>query len=113
MLLFDRLFRDNPAMRLRAHLLWSLNPLLLWEIVASGHIDGLAAAFGVAGLVVLRLRGDGGQPTLARCAAAGTLLAAAACTKSPFALFSSARCGRCGAPPRGSPACSAAGSGSP
>ena len=53
-LLLDRLLRDNPAMRLRAHLLWSLNPLLLWEIVASGHIDGLAIAFGIAGLALLR-----------------------------------------------------------
>ena len=86
-LLLDRLLRDNPAMRLRAHLLWSVNPLLLWEIVATGHIDGLAAAFGLAGLATLRLTAGGGRPTLVRCAAAGTLLAAAACTKSPFALF--------------------------
>jgi len=86
-LLFDRLFRDDQAMRLRAHLLWSLNPLLLWEIVASGHIDGLAVAFGVAGLVVLRFTRTGAMPTLARCAAAGTLLGAAAATKSPLALF--------------------------
>src|SRR5215470_15077077 len=50
-LLLDRLLRGDPAMRLRAHLLWSLNPLLIWEIVASGHIDGLAIAAGLAGLV--------------------------------------------------------------
>jgi hypothetical protein len=86
-LLLDRLLRDNPAMRLRAHLLWSLNPLLLWEIVASGHIDGLAIAFGLAGLAALRFPPDGAKPTLARCAAAGALLAAAACTKSPYVLF--------------------------
>ena len=86
-LLLDRLLRDNPAMRLRAHLLWSVNPLLLWEIVATGHIDGLAIAFGLGGLAVLRFTADGAKPTLVRCAAAGTLLAAAACTKSPFALF--------------------------
>jgi hypothetical protein len=86
-LLLDRLLRDNPSMRLRAHLLWSLNPLLLWEIVASGHIDGLAIAFGLAGLAALRFTPDGARPTLARCAAAGALLAAAACTKSPYVLF--------------------------
>jgi hypothetical protein len=86
-LLLDRLLRDNQAMRLRAHLLWSVNPLLLWEIVASGHVDGLAIAFGIAGLALLRFTPDGVKPTLARCAAAGTLLAAAACTKSPFVLF--------------------------
>ena len=45
-LLLDRTLRSDPARRLRAHLLWTVNPLLLWEIVASGHIDGLAAAFG-------------------------------------------------------------------
>jgi hypothetical protein len=86
-LLLDRLLRRSPAMRLRAHLLWSVNPLLLWEIVASGHIDGLAIAFGIAGLAVLRFTSDGVRPTLARCTAAGILLAAAACTKSPLALF--------------------------
>jgi hypothetical protein len=86
-LLLDRLLRDSPAMRLRAHLLWSANPLVLWEIVATGHIDGLAIAFGLAGLATLRFTADGVKPTLVRCAAAGTLLAAAACTKSPFALF--------------------------
>jgi hypothetical protein len=86
-LLLDRLLRDNPAMRLRAHLLWSVNPLLLWEIVATGHVDGLAIAFGLGGLAALRFTADGGKPTLVRCAAAGTLLAAAACTKSPFTLF--------------------------
>jgi hypothetical protein len=86
-LLLDRLLRDSPAMRLRAHLLWSLNPLLLWEIVASGHIDGLAIAFGLAGLVTLRFTADGSKPTLVRCAASGALLGAAACTKSPLVLF--------------------------
>ena len=39
----DRMLRAHPEQRLRAHLLWSVNPLLLWEIVAGGHIDGLAA----------------------------------------------------------------------
>jgi hypothetical protein len=95
-LLLDRLLRDDPAMRLRAHLLWSLNPLLLWEIVASGHIDGLAIAFGLGGLATLRFSNTGftntgfskiAQPTLARCAAAGALLGVAAAIKSPFALF--------------------------
>jgi hypothetical protein len=52
----DRMLRADPAQRLRAHLLWSVNPLLLWEIVASGHIDGLAALFGLLGVAALRLR---------------------------------------------------------
>ena len=61
-LLLDRLLRGDPAMRLRAHLLWSLNPLLIWEIVASGHIDGLAIAAGLAGLVTLRFLPPGKRP---------------------------------------------------
>ncbi|HEY1699317.1 MAG TPA: hypothetical protein VGG75_06325 [Trebonia sp.] len=52
-LLLDRALRSDPAMRVRAHLLWSLNPLVLWEIVASGHVDGLAVAFGLAGLLCI------------------------------------------------------------
>jgi hypothetical protein len=55
-LALDRLLRRNPGMRLRAHLLWSVNPLLLWEIVAGGHIDGLAAVFGLLGIAALRAR---------------------------------------------------------
>jgi hypothetical protein len=84
-LLFDRLLRGDPAMRLRAHLLWSLNPLVIWEIVASGHIDGLAVAFGVGGLVALR--GGTGGASWRRSLASGALLGAAAAIKSPFVLF--------------------------
>jgi hypothetical protein len=56
-LILDRMLRNNPEMRLRAHLLWSVNPLLLWEIVASGHVDGLSAVFGLLGVAALRSRG--------------------------------------------------------
>ena len=55
-LVLDRMLRADPAQRLRAHLLWSVNPLLLWEIVASGHVDGLAALFGLLGVAALRIR---------------------------------------------------------
>ncbi len=50
----DSLLRRDPARRARAHLLWSLNPLLLWVLLASGHIDTFATAFGFLGLFVLR-----------------------------------------------------------
>ncbi|MFY9929358.1 MAG: hypothetical protein WAK82_15245, partial [Streptosporangiaceae bacterium] len=50
----DRLLRADSGLRLRAHLLWSVNPILLWEIVAGGHIDGLAAVFGLLGVAALR-----------------------------------------------------------
>lgn len=86
-LVLDRVFRGDPAMRLRAHLLWSLNPLLLWEIVASGHIDGLAIAFGLGGVVLLHYLPPARRPVMWRCVAAGALLGAAAATKSPFVLF--------------------------
>ena len=53
MLALDRLLRSDPVRRARAHLLWSLNPLLLWSLVAGGHIDSLAVGFGFLGLMIL------------------------------------------------------------
>jgi len=50
--LLDRLAR-GPAGRLRAAVLWTCNPLLLQILVAGGHVDGLAAAFSIAGIAVL------------------------------------------------------------
>ena len=59
-LALDRTLRNNPARRARAHLLWSLNPLLLWGMVAGGHIDGVATALGFGGLLLLRTRAPAG-----------------------------------------------------
>jgi len=86
-LLLDWLLKPDPAMRLRAHLLWSANPLLLWEIVASGHIDGIAVAFGLAGIVVLRVSRPGAYPGPGRALASGLFIGAAIAVKAPFALF--------------------------
>ena len=102
----DRMLRADPAQRLRAHLLWSVNPLLLWEIVASGHIDGLAALFGLLGVAALRLRpsktsgsqtgrtpngrtpnGDRGQIGLRDAALAGLAIGVATGIKAEYALF--------------------------
>ena len=89
----DRMLRADPAQRLRAHLLWSVNPLLLWEIVASGHIDGLAALFGLLGVAALRLRrrpGDEpghGQIGLRDAALAGLAIGVATGIKAEYALF--------------------------
>ena len=101
----DRMLRADPARRLRAHLLWSVNPLLLWEIVASGHIDGLAALFGLLGVAALRLRpsrpsrpsetsqtsrapsGDHGQIGLRDAALAGLAIGVATGIKAEYALF--------------------------
>jgi hypothetical protein len=96
-LILDRMLRNNPEQRLRAHLLWSLNPLLLWEIVASGHVDGLAAAFGLLGVIALRTRdpqasqhpGASRPPraSLGGAAAAGLLIGVATGIKVEYALF--------------------------
>jgi hypothetical protein len=92
-LALDRMLRADPEMRLRAHLLWSVNPLLLWEIVAGGHIDGLAVAFGLAGVAALRSRsapeGSGSPPTVpaAGAALAGLLIGVATGIKVEYALF--------------------------
>ena len=80
-LTLDRLLRSNSAHRVRAHLLWSLNPLMLWAVMAGGHNDGLAVCFGASALFVLR-RGESRRAILA-----GLLLGLAAATKVPFALF--------------------------
>ncbi len=92
-LILDRLLRSDPEMRLRAHLLWSVNPLLLWEIVAGGHIDGLAAVFGLLGIVALRARtpqGESGAPAEIRVGGAvlaGLLIGMAAGIKVEYVLF--------------------------
>ncbi len=92
-LALDRLLRSDPEMRLRAHLLWSVNPLLLWEIVAAGHVDGLAAVFGLLGIVALRARtprGDSGARAEVRIGGAvlaGLLIGVAADIKVEYVLF--------------------------
>jgi hypothetical protein len=86
-LALDRLLRSNPEMRLRAHLLWSVNPLLLWEIVASGHIDGLAAVFGLLGIVALRTRTPAGEIGAGGAVLAGLLIGVATGIKVEYALL--------------------------
>ncbi len=90
-LALDRLLRADPAMRLRAHLLWTVNPLVAWEIVGGGHIDGLAAAFGLLGVTALRARpeaGPGGRRFRAGdVALAGVAIGVAAAIKAEWALF--------------------------
>ena len=97
----DRMLRADPAQRLRAHLLWSVNPLLLWEIVASGHVDGLAALFGLLGVAALRAGNEPGNeqssgPSLEQgrgpigvsgAAVAGLAIGVATGIKVEYALF--------------------------
>jgi hypothetical protein len=86
-LALDRLLRSDPGRRARAHLLWSVNPLLLWALVAGGHIDTIAGAVGFAALVVARAARPGEEPGLLRGLACGLLVGAAADIKIPFLLL--------------------------
>jgi hypothetical protein len=83
-LALDWFCRSDPARRARAHLLWSVNPLMLLAVVAGGHVDGLGAAFGVLALVALR------HPGVRRGLMAGALAGVAIGIKAPFALFGAA-----------------------
>lgn len=88
-LALDRMLRADPARRVRAHLIWSANPLLLWGLVAAAHIDGLAAAFGFFGVIVLTRPQEGASESGFgwRPFAAGLLTGAAADIKINFALL--------------------------
>jgi hypothetical protein len=81
----DRLLRPDPGRRARAHLLWSLNPLLLWALMAGGHLDVLAAAAAVLGLTLLRTEDPAGR--VARALAAGLLVGIAADFMLTYLLF--------------------------
>jgi hypothetical protein len=83
----DRLLRGRPAQRLRAHLLWTVNPLLLWDLIASGHVDMLAAAAGLLGLLAIGRQSPDTPPRLGRALAAGALVGVAADIKINYVLF--------------------------
>src|SRR5215472_6488987 len=83
-LALDRLLRTDPAGRVRAHMLWSLNPLLLWCLVAA------AVGFLALALVSPSLAGRGeagGKPGVLAGLAAGALVGMAADIKITFVLF--------------------------
>ena len=77
----DRMTRSDAARRVRAHLLWSVNPIMLLEMMASGHNDVLAAAAGLSALLVMR------RVDTRRALLAGILLGLAAAIKAPYVLF--------------------------
>jgi hypothetical protein len=85
-LALDRLLRGDPAARARAHLLWTVNPLMLWAVIGGDHIDGLGAGLGILGLLVARTAtaGPGGKIPPARALAAGLLVGAAIAVKAPY-----------------------------
>jgi hypothetical protein len=81
----DRLWRDSTAGRLRAHLLWTANPLVIWSGIASAHLDVIAAAVGLAGLLIIDRRLIT-RPVPAALAA-GVCVGAAADLKAAFAFY--------------------------
>jgi hypothetical protein len=62
---------SGPA-RARVALLWTLNPLILFELVNAAHVDGLAVALGLLALLAARQSAVGAG--LAAAAAAGVKL---------------------------------------
>jgi hypothetical protein len=86
-LALDRLLRADPAARVRAHMLWSLNPLLLWGLVAAGHVDTVAAAVGFLALALVGRGEAGGKPSVLAGLAAGAMVGMAADIKITFVLF--------------------------
>jgi hypothetical protein len=70
----------GPGGRLRAVLLWTGNPLLLFHLVSGAHNDVLAIAAAVGALVVFK------SGSLPRTLACGALVGAAAAIKLPAAL---------------------------
>ncbi len=85
----DRTLRSDPASRARAHLLWTANPLLIWSLIAAGHLDVLAAGVGLAGLLIAD-RWAARSPSLAAGAAAGVCIGAAVAIKADYLVFAAA-----------------------
>jgi hypothetical protein len=83
----DRLAGPDPARRARAGLLWAVNPLMLFWMVAGAHTDLLAAAPLLLALLAgraLRKPGAGGHPALA-AGVSGALAGVAIAVKVTFA----------------------------
>ncbi len=80
-LALDRGLRSNAARRVRAHLLWTVNPLMLLAVMAGGHNDVLGVVFGL--LAILGLR----RLDLKHGLLAGLLIGLAITIKAPFAIF--------------------------
>jgi Glycosyltransferase family 87 len=88
-LLLYRTARGDPGRELRAALLWTANPLLLFELVGGAHNDVLAIAFAVAGLAVFARpvpSAGRAERTLGRCVLAGLLIGAGAAVKINVAI---------------------------
>jgi len=89
----DQMLRDDPFARTRAHLLWTVNPLLLWGLIEGGHIDLIASGAGLIGLLILGAgRARARTPAdpaigVGRAVLGGLFLGAAADIKIPYIIF--------------------------
>ena len=78
-LLLHRLARGDRVRQLRAALLWTLNPLLLYEVVAGAHVDAQLAFFAVAAVAAFGMAQRSGSRwapvarPVPRCVIAGAL----------------------------------------
>jgi hypothetical protein len=86
-IVMDRVVRSDQAARLRAHLLWTINPLLLWDLIAAGHLDVIASGAGMAGLLAIGRLRAGQRPRIGRAVAAGAMIGVAADFKIDYMLF--------------------------
>jgi Glycosyltransferase family 87 len=77
----DRLTRPDRMRRVRAHVMWSLNPLMLYLVMADGHNDVLAVAMGATALFAVR------KSAARHTFLAGILLVLATAVKASYALF--------------------------
>jgi hypothetical protein len=80
-LVLDRLVRSDGARRVRVHLLWSLNPLMLFFLMADGHNDAIAVALGALALLTFR------KIDPRRACLASVLLICAIAVKVSYALY--------------------------
>ncbi|MCD0451172.1 hypothetical protein LO762_18490 [Actinocorallia sp. API 0066] len=81
-LVLDRIAGDTTA-RIRAHLLWTCNPLMLWACVAGAHNDVYGAAFMALAFAVF-FRAGARTPVWAAGMYAGALIGLAGGVKAPF-----------------------------
>jgi hypothetical protein len=88
-LVADWVLRADPASRARAHLLWTANPLLIWNLVAAGHLDVLAAGVGLAGLLIADRWAKRSRSLIAG-ATAGVCVGAAVAIKADYLVFAAA-----------------------
>jgi hypothetical protein len=81
--IIDRLAGPDPMRRVRACLLWTANPIMLFWMVGSGHADVFAVFFLVAALYAMRRPAAGG-PAMFWAFAGGMAGGAAIAVKASF-----------------------------